>query len=191
MKKNNMENIDEKINIEPTPIVPPMVQEALVGSNSDTDLEKKEEDGETINIIFDVSFDEKDPNIVKRGAPVWDRLKERFPEANPLNVIIAYGNKIYTPGIVPEYLIAHEIAHCERQGFSEEGAKEWWDKYLTDYEFVKTEEIIAYRKELQVFSSMYKDRNVQARFRHSIAVELCGPLYNKLMDYVDAIKALR
>lgn len=122
--------------------------------------------------------------------PNWEEIQRRFPSAKIENIAVAYGNRIYVRSAMPDHLLAHEMAHCERQGFTPEGAKEWWDKYLVDNEFLKNEEVIAYRNQLKVFSKGFKDRNNRVRFAAFLAKELSGDLYGNFMPYSEAFKLI-
>lgn len=128
--------------------------------------------------------------VIVGKAPIWDRVKETFPAANERTTIIAYGDKIYAPEPLPGYMIAHELVHCERQGFTKKGADAWWEKYFVDPKFRLAEEIPAYQAQYQEFLKLYKDRNTRTRFTSILATQLSGDLYGHLIDYISAWKVI-
>ena len=123
--------------------------------------------------------------------PNWEEVKKRFPNADEERTVVAYGDKVYCKNVIYDpHLFIHEMTHCDRQGLSEEGAKEWWTKYLTDDKFVIDEEIIAYKNQIRSFNMIVKDRNNQSKFVWAIASILSGPLYNNSIDIDTAVKRL-
>lgn len=85
--------------------------------------------------------------------PIYAKCKEKFGVTWDQGVIFAYGDKIHSKYAITDDLIAHELTHIERQ--AEIGAKEWWDRYLTDRKFRLNEEVLAYRNQLQYCYANY------------------------------------
>lgn len=126
--------------------------------------------------------------IIKDKPPIWDKLKSIFPNADENTVAVTYGDKIYCKEDMSEDLLAHELTHVRQQG--EMGRDIWWDRYLSDPEFVYEMELEAYRKQLQVLNKKYKDRNKQYRLKLTIAQILSGPLYNNVRTKYTALTDL-
>lgn len=84
--------------------------------------------------------------------PNYEAIQKVFPMASGLGVIFAYGDKIYTLSRLelPAHLLAHEEVHCTRQ--LRIGTEAWWDRYLTDIDFVRYEEILAHRAEYEALA---------------------------------------
>lgn len=114
--------------------------------------------------------------IIKDMPPIWERLKEVFPNADEKTVAVTYGDKIYCNYEMSEDLLIHELTHVKQQG--EMGRDIWWDRYLSDPEFVYEQELEAYRKQLQSLYKIHSDRNKRYKLKLAIAKILGGPLYN-------------
>lgn len=130
---------------------------------------------------------------IKTGLPpIFDEIKKRFPEVDPTKTIFSFGDTIWKgfEKPLPDHLVAHELTHCERQGFNESGAKEWWKKYMTDDQFRLEEELIAYQAQYKNFCIKEKDRNRRARFASILASDLSGPVYGKIIEVNKAFKEI-
>lgn len=108
--------------------------------------------------------------------PNFDRILAAFPNAGSKGVLFAYGQNIYNPSdiVIPDWLLAHERKHCERQ-FDPET---WWKRYITDEEFRYKEELIAHVEEYLAQARSLSDGNARARLEMRTAVRLVAPLYN-------------
>lgn len=108
--------------------------------------------------------------------PNYARILDTFPNASNYGILFTYGQDIYNPsgGVIPDWLLAHEKKHCERQTDPEA----WWEQYLTDDEFRYNEELIAHREEYRVQMKKTKDRNVRIKLAVVAAKRLVAPLYN-------------
>ena len=121
-----------------------------------------------------------------KEAPNLKLLKETFG-VKETEVIISYGNFIYAPNkTLSKDLLVHELTHCERQGFNERSAEQWWKKYMEDVEFRLKEEAIAYRQQYLFCCRVYKDRNKQAKILHALSQELSAPRYGSLCSVSEA-----
>lgn len=122
-------------------------------------------------------------NIVVGNPPNFETIKKAFK----LNdyVVFTYGDTLYNPGggEISNDLLEHERVHSQQQG---DHPDIWWDKYMKSDEFRLAQEVIAYRKQYNVFKKTHKDRNAIARFVHRIARDLSGDIYGKIITYSDA-----
>lgn len=127
--------------------------------------------------------------------PIFDRAVKLFGVKETDPIWFTYGDTIHAPcgKMPPDYIIVHEEIHAEQQGHSNEGAKEWWRKYLADKEFRAHQEAEAYGAQLRWMrrQKQYRDRNVQARILHSIANNLSGTMYGKCLTYAEAAKLVK
>lgn len=122
--------------------------------------------------------------ILHEPPPIFDEIVAAFPSARK-GVIFAWAGRIYNPDAVRigDSLLAHEGAHCLRQGSDPEA---WWRRYLDDPAWRLAEEIIGHQAEYRQICSFQRDRNFQARSLHAIAMRLSGPLYGRLIPYARA-----
>lgn len=105
--------------------------------------------------------------------------------------VFAYGHLLYNPHDLPieDHLMAHEEVH-ERQQVAYGGISTWWFRYISDAAFRLEQEIEAYREQYRFVKRTIKDRNAVARFLHSIASDLSGPMYGNITSYADAAKEI-
>lgn len=84
--------------------------------------------------------------IKEEFPPNYELLKEALNP--PEQAIFCYGNTIYNPSNRELHLdvIEHESIHSQRQGNTPDA---WYAQYLTNEEFRKEEELIAYRHQLK------------------------------------------
>lgn len=121
--------------------------------------------------------------------PVWDALAERFnPEWE--HTAVAYGDTIHAKYPLPADIEVHERTHLEQHGFTKEGAKKWWEQYLTDPQFRYEQELEAYRVQYQFLTKTIKDRNELHRRLHTIAGHLAS-MYGLEITQSEALKAIK
>ena len=125
-----------------------------------------------------------------KEAPNLQVLKDRFG-VDERYVIISYGNAIYSPKkeLTPDLLV-HELIHCERQGFSPDSAKRWWEMYLRDENFRLQEELIAYKAQFEYCCKVYKDRNKRTKIQVALAQQLASEQYGKVITFGKALELL-
>ena len=121
--------------------------------------------------------------IIYERPPNFEDIMKIFPMADNYGVIFAFNNAIYSPsgGEIPYPLIKHEGVHCARQGGTEAGSIEWWEKYLKDVEFRYREELLAHRVEYQACIETAKNRNMRRRALRHVAKRLSSPLYGNMV----------
>lgn len=117
--------------------------------------------------------------IIHRRPPNFQDIIKVFPMAAGAGVLFAYHDAIYYPAgqPLPQYMLDHEAVHLRRQGGTEEGARAWWDKYLTDPDFRYIEELLAHRAE---YKSMIENATTRQLRKHAlriVAKKLAAPLY--------------
>lgn len=132
--------------------------------------------------------------ISTERPPCWEEANRLFKiEEKGLTAIFTYGSTIHNPyGIVltPE-LIRHEETHCEQQGGTAEGAREWWHNLIRDTEFRIEQEAEAYGAQHRLYCQMVKDRNRQSVYLHECARMLASELYGNVIEYRAAADKIR
>jgi len=129
--------------------------------------------------------------IVKERPPNYERILEVFPHARGMEVFFAYAPYIYAPrgGELPKVLHNHEALHIERQGDDPAG---WWDKYLTDIQFRRNEELVAHVMEYHDRAAMEGGgRSARRRALAETARRLSHRLYGPMFSKAGATRALK
>lgn len=137
-------------------------------------------------------------NIITRKSKLWKLWNILFSNADMSRVYIAFGRTVFTPGYASADIISHESIHLEQQKHSYLYAIWWWIKYKFSKKFRYSQELEAYRKQLEFLrvatTMQVKDRNhrvkVLRQYEHGIAEVLSGPLYNHMVPYPQAINDL-
>lgn len=129
---------------------------------------------------------------IKGFPPNYIALKKAFPAINQ-NTIFSYGEVVYVPSgnKLSREIAAHEAVHGERQ--LDIGVTFWWDRYLDDADFRYVEELVAHRAEFLAFKNgipMPGSRATRAALAH-IAGKFCGPLYNNMCSFEQAVELIR
>ena len=130
------------------------------------------------------------PPVIVGPAPIMDALVLRFG-GKAREAIVAWGDRIYNPAgfdLTPS-LLAHEAVHCERQ--TRIGLADWWNRYLSDVDFMVDEEVAAHRREYDVFCAEGRPRNERRRFLTFIAGRLSGPLYGRPIPLAKAVRLIK
>lgn len=124
-------------------------------------------------------------DVVSGRPPNFEAIVAVFPAAANPGVIFAYGGRIYAPGRtrLSPILQAHEQAHLDRQGNAPE---KWWDKYLSDKQFLVEEEIIGHRAEYAAFCRRHVKSGAQRLALEAIATKFSSPLYGGAISLEDA-----
>lgn len=128
--------------------------------------------------------------VIEENPPNIEEIKKVLKINN--DIIFSWGDKIYNPGKhkLTLDLIIHEDVHLERQGRTEEGAKEWWKLYLEDPQFRLDEEVLAYGKQLKYIKANFNDE-VYKIVLFKIADALSSELYGKLASFQKAESLVR
>jgi len=119
--------------------------------------------------------------------PVWDRLVEMFGVRKE-NTVVTYGDKIYSERELTYDIIVHEEVHQKQQRAY--GVEEWWDKYLEDVVFRRSQEVEAYQKQYQYLKRVIKNREKLNNNRVRLARDLSSSQYGEMMTYQEALKMI-
>lgn len=120
---------------------------------------------------------------------IWDELERRY-HVKWERTALAYGDTIYAADVLPADVEAHERVHLHQQGYTTEGARVWWERYLNEPEFMYAQELEAYRAQYQFLRKTVKDRNELTRRLRRLAELLSGDMYGNLVTFDEALKAI-
>lgn len=127
--------------------------------------------------------------IVQEFPPNYEDICAAIPAVrrNP-SIVFVYGDTIYSPSNAElrDDLIIHEEVHVERQTDPEA----WWQQYLTDPKFRLEEELVAYRAQWQ-YLMQNSERPIRRRILNSIAKDLAGAMYGKIVTRDEATKLIQ
>ena len=129
---------------------------------------------------------ENTPKILEIDPPNIEEIRKVLPDSE-LPTCYAYGDTIYNPKKVkvgPDLLI-HELKHLEAQGYTVEGAKEWWKFYLEDKKFRLDEELKGYGAQLKYIKHNYNNK-IYKTILFKIADALSSSMYGKLVTFQQA-----
>lgn len=121
--------------------------------------------------------------------PVWDELVRRY-HVQWKRTAVAYGDTIHAATVLPADVEVHERVHLHQQGYTAEGARVWWERYLNEPKFRYAQELEAYRVQYQFLSKIIKDRNELARRLQVLAELLSGDMYGNIVTLDMALKVI-
>ena len=132
------------------------------------------------------------PKIKPIGeAPNLQIRKDTFGVSEQ-DTIISYGDAVYCPADgMSSDLLVHELKHCERQGWTENSARRWWERYMESKDFRLEEERIAYQAQYNFCKTVYSDRNKLNAIRIALAKELASPRYGNLVTQSEALELIQ
>lgn len=144
--------------------------------------------------------------IIKAFPPIYAELTRHFPIKGVSGILYAWGDRIYNPSgvTVPEWLMAHETVHGERQShvfhptnpalgteWEKDAILTWWQRYIHDHFFRLNEEVPAHQKEWEVINAMKIPGDTKERYLLNMANRLSGPLYNHLVGHGEALDLIQ
>lgn len=132
----------------------------------------------------------REANYKHEQPAIWETLVKLFGVSWE-NTAVAYGDSVYSKYEIPPETKVHEAVHLKQQGYNEEGAKAWWDKYLADPKFRYTQELEAFRAEYKYLSKVITDRNKLHKALLVIATRLSGTMYGNVVTTKEAIEAIK
>lgn len=122
---------------------------------------------------------------------IYDRAKELFGDEVDFEkgTIFTYGwtIHIFHKDRLDTHLFHHESVHCRQQAkFA--SPDEWWEKYFTDKQFRKQQEIEAYTRQVRAIKKYVKDKNKRVMYIHYICKDISSSLYGNMMSLEEAQK---
>lgn len=125
--------------------------------------------------------------------PVYDRAAAKWPTIKGRPIIFAYAPYIYCTNRAkcgPEK-VAHEAIHLARQTQNGMTPEAWWDRYLTDDDFRRQEEVLAHVAEYLFLCEKESGRGARRRNLVIIAGNLASPIYGRLFSIEEAKSLLK
>lgn len=126
-------------------------------------------------------------NYYHTKPPNWDTLIKYFP-ANWDNVIVTYGDGVYSKNDINIIEKIHEAVHVNQQ--AKMGAEAWWEEYYVNPTFRFAQELEAYREQADAIRMYVKDRNLQFQMLRQICHYLSSDVYGNLVSYEKARELL-
>lgn len=124
--------------------------------------------------------------------PNYEEICKAFPSVRDnMNIVFTWGNKLYIPNgnkWISKDLEVHENYHCQRQA-EYGGPEKWWETYLKDPEFRRTEELGAYQRQYKRFRKT-ASRASRSLFLTRIATDLSSGMYGDVYTLEEAKKAI-
>ena len=120
--------------------------------------------------------------------PIYGALKKAFNISWDRGVVIAYEDTIHCKFRITDDLFVHECTHLKQHRNYIGGAKAWYERYIVDKDFRLSQELEAYRNQLDYIESS-KDPHKKEKVIH-ILDSLCGEMYGNMINVEDARKAL-
>lgn len=124
----------------------------------------------------------------KQKPPIYDRLVEKFGINWSTGIIITYGDTVHCRYKISNAKVAHEKTHIKQQAAY--GVEAWWDRYIEDPAFRLSQEIEAYRNELNWIASHIHDLRLKRTLTDDILRDLSGYIYGNLVTVDQARKLL-
>lgn len=107
------------------------------------------------------------PKFSNEKPPVYETAHRLFGADWDDGAVFTYGDTIHSKErIFPDFLI-HELMHVRQQ--LEMGKEKWWKRYFEDAEFRKTEEVEAYRAQVDYINRTVKSREHAYKMKHFLA----------------------
>lgn len=126
--------------------------------------------------------------VVVDYPPIYAEIAARF-KVGP-RTIFAWGDTIYNPGggHITRDLIAHEEVHMIQQAGNPEA---WWRRYLSDPEFLLSQEVEAYARQYQYICSENPNRNYRFQVLQALAMYLASPMYGNVTTIERAMELIK
>jgi hypothetical protein len=78
---------------------------------------------------------------------VYEQCRKQFGVSWESGIIMTYGDTVHCKFPLSDDLIVHEAIHVKQQ--TEMDKDEWWDKYFNDKKFRLSQEVEAYRNQME------------------------------------------
>lgn len=130
----------------------------------------------------DVKFSKEKPRIYKK-------LVKKFGIDWERGIIITYGNTVYCKYDLSPAKVIHESTHVKQQEAM--GKWWWWRKYIKDANFRMSQEVEAYKNEVDFIRKTIKNREIVNKMLVQIARDLSSSIYGNLISYDEALKFVK
>lgn len=126
--------------------------------------------------------------IIYKKPVIWPLVRLAFPGAHWGQVLLTWGDGIYTSKPLSVDLLSHESVHIVQQKMSKLWGLVWWALYVFSSKFRLAQEIPAHQAQWKTICATIKDRNQRDRARRQLATFISGPIYNKMISFDEAYK---
>lgn len=128
--------------------------------------------------------------LIHTPAPVYQKLKEKFGVDWHKGLIMSYAPNIhYKYDTLSDEKWEHEMTHVRQQ--TAYGLEKWWEDYIADPKFRLSQEIEAYRNEVNFIRKTINDREYRFKLIRQIAKDLSSSMYGNIISCEDAINLFR
>ena len=126
--------------------------------------------------------------IVQEQPPIIDTARRVF--RLPEGAIFCWGDTLYNPSgnLIDFPTMKHEETHSKQQGNDPD---KWWQRYFTDNNFRKGQELEAYRVQYKEAQKLIKDRNALFRYVLRIAGDFASEMYGLNMSKGEALNLIK
>lgn len=118
--------------------------------------------------------------------PVYERCAKQFNVTWDMGIIMTYGDTVYCKVPLSEDLKIHEATHVKQQLAM--GKELWWERYFADSTFRLSQEVEAYKNQLNFIEKHYNREKKRELKKH--IVKCMVTLYDKMVDKETAEKLL-
>jgi hypothetical protein len=122
----------------------------------------------------------------KEKPPVYEQCAKQFNVNWDMGIIITYGDVIHCKVPIQEDMLVHEATHVKQQLAM--GKEKWWKKYFKDEKFRLSQEVEAYRNQLDFITQTYSRK--YRKFLKKHIVNCMVNLYGGMCTEEEAIKLL-
>lgn len=132
--------------------------------------------------------------VRKMPRPLKWLIKLSFPGIDLSEMYGAFGKVICEPdgNAITSDLVAHELVHIRQQRNSYIVAVVWWIRYRFSLKFRYSQELPAYRKQMEEIFKHVRDPNKKARVRNEVAsIMTNNPAYKGMVTYQQAFEDLK
>ena len=120
----------------------------------------------------------------KEKPPNWEEIIKHFPVDFDRGVIVTYGSHIYCKYDLRDDKLVHEKTHIKQQ--KDYGVEKWWERYYIDKEFRLSQEMEAYKNEIEWVKKNITDRNKRHLMTRQIFTDISSPMYGFMITRQDA-----
>lgn len=120
--------------------------------------------------------------------PIYEACVKAFGIDWDNGVIFTYGDTIHCKYRVGKQKVSHERVHIKQQ--AKYGVEAWWARYLIDPDFRLSQEIEAYRAELDWINTNIKGIVERGARLQGIIIDLSSSMYGNIVTREEALNLL-
>ena len=128
--------------------------------------------------------------ISHEKPPIFEDCVKAFGITWDEGIAFTYGDTVFCKNNLTTDLLVHESVHVKQQASYFGGSEYWWKKYIEDKDFRLSQEVEAYKSQLEWYKRNIKDRNTLFKAYNSIWNILSGPMYGNMITASEAARLL-